>query len=70
MRKRRRIKEGGRGTVVGLLFDTFPEKSHRNAYAPLSRLDSDQILNEEPHPQVLVAFGLVTTKREPSSPSL
>ena len=29
-----------------------------------------QILKEEPQPQVVFAFGLLTTKRDPSSPSV
>jgi hypothetical protein len=36
----------------------------------VSGIDRDQMLKEEPHPQVLLAFGLVTTKREPSRPSV
>ncbi|EDL5766226.1 hypothetical protein CWG77_20800 [Salmonella enterica subsp. enterica serovar Senftenberg] len=32
--------------------------------------NSNQMLKEEPHPQVLFAFGLVTMKREPSRPSV
>jgi hypothetical protein len=33
-------------------------------------ISRNQMLNDEPQPQVLVAFGLVTTKREPSRPSV
>src|SRR5471032_217859 len=29
----------------------------------------DQIENEDPHPHVVVAFGFLITKREPSRPS-
>ncbi|CAI2132446.1 Uncharacterised protein [Serratia quinivorans] len=38
--------------------------------AGLILLQQDQTLNEDPQPQVVLAFGLVTTKREPSSPSV
>lgn len=36
----------------------------------LQLLRSAQAENEEPHPQVLVAFGLRITNWEPSSPSV
>gem|GEM_PF-6917061 len=46
--------------------------THRLAPATTdaAQMASDQMENDEPQPQVVVALGLLMTKREPSSPSL
>lgn len=50
--------------------DTYRHKNKTGAKAPVFCLRINQILKEEPQPQVVLAFGLVTINREPSSPSV
>ncbi len=61
-------KEGVAEAEAGTLKTHRPVGGQAEQAAVSAR--SDQMLKDDPQPQVVLAFGLVTTKRDPSNPSV